>query len=123
MHKNPRFNIVQEAKVNSPLFVVIEGQRTDAGSMAIGAKVLTVPMSRDDAIKAADKLESDIPAGHYTYTVVCFGAEIGFGEGETFEYAKEEAELQAADSSDMYPKEEWGYITQAPNGMQVSYNV
>jgi len=61
MHKNPRFNIVQHHEINSPLFVVIEGQRTDGGSMAMGAKILTKPMSRDDAIKLADKMEKEIP--------------------------------------------------------------
>lgn len=60
MHKNPRFNIVQAAGNCNPLFVVIEGQRTDAGHMAHGAKVLTVPMSRDDAITTADKLEAEV---------------------------------------------------------------
>lgn len=59
----------------------------------------------------------------YAYTVVCFGAEIGFGEGETFEYAKQEAEEQASENGAFYPRNDWGYITQHPNGMQVSYNV
>lgn len=59
----------------------------------------------------------------YTYTVVCFGAEIGAGEGETFEYAKQEAEEQAQENGAMYPQEEWGYIAQHPSGMQVSYNI
>jgi hypothetical protein len=59
----------------------------------------------------------------FTYTVVCFGAEIGAGEGETFEYAKEEAEQQASESGPFYPRDDWGYIAQHPNGMQVSYNV
>lgn len=60
MHKNPRFNIMQAPGNCNPLFVVFEGQRTDAGHMAMGGNVLTVPMSRDDAIKTADKLELDI---------------------------------------------------------------
>ena len=60
MHKNPRFNIVQEAKINSRLFVVIEGQRTDAGCMAQGARILTQPMTRDEAIALADKMEAEV---------------------------------------------------------------
>jgi hypothetical protein len=62
MHINPRFNIVQEPKVNGRLFVVVEGQRLASGSMAYGAKILTAPMSRDDAIALADKMEKDMPA-------------------------------------------------------------
>lgn len=58
----------------------------------------------------------------YTYTVVCFGAEIGFGEGETFEQAKREAEAQAMTQAAWYPRDEWGYITRNPAGMTVSYN-
>lgn len=60
MHKNPRFNILQAAGNCNPNFVVIEGQRTDAGSMAHGGKILTVEMPRADAIKLADKMEADI---------------------------------------------------------------
>ncbi len=59
----------------------------------------------------------------YTYTIVCFGAEIGYGEGETFEYAKEEATETANAQSSMYPESEWGYIAKHPNGMTVEYNV
>lgn len=59
----------------------------------------------------------------FTHTIVCFGAEIGFGEGETFEYAKQEAEGQAAENGAWYPRDDWGYISQHPNGMQVQYNV
>ena len=58
----------------------------------------------------------------YTYTVVCFGAEIGFGEGETFDWAKREAEEQAKENGSWYPRDEWGYITTNPAGMTVSYN-
>lgn len=61
MHKNPRFNILQARGNCTPQFVVIEGQRTDSGNMAHGAKVLTKPMSRDDAIKLADKMEAEVP--------------------------------------------------------------
>lgn len=60
MHKNKRFNILQEPRNCSPLFVVIEGQRTDSGNMAHGAKVLTKPMPRTDAIALADKMEREI---------------------------------------------------------------
>ena len=59
----------------------------------------------------------------YTYTVVCFGAEIGFGEGETFEWAKEEAEEQANTQSLCYPREEWGYIAVHPSGMRVEFQI
>lgn len=59
----------------------------------------------------------------FTYTIVCFGAEIGFGEGESFEYAKSEAEEQAAENGAMYPSSEWGYITQNPAGMTVTFNI
>jgi len=58
----------------------------------------------------------------FTYIVMCFGAEIGFGEGKTFEAAKREA-VASVEQSEWYPKSEWGYISKAPNGMQVSYNV
>jgi len=59
----------------------------------------------------------------FTYTVVCFGAEIGFGEGSTFGEAKREAEYQAKEQGAWYPKSEWGYISRNPSGMTVSYNV
>ncbi len=62
MHKNERFNILQAPGNCNPLFVVIEGQRTDSGSMAHGGKVLTVPMTRDEAITLADKMEREIAA-------------------------------------------------------------
>ncbi len=65
MHKNPRFNIVQAAGNCNPLFVVIEGQRSDSGNMEFNGKVLTVPMSRDDAINLADKMENEIAAEAY----------------------------------------------------------
>lgn len=58
----------------------------------------------------------------FTYTVVCFGAEIGFGEDDSFDAAKREAEQQAAENGAWYPRDDWGYITRAPSGMTVSYN-
>lgn len=58
----------------------------------------------------------------YTYTVVCFGVEIGFGEGDTFQQAKREAEEQAKEHGAWYPRGEWGYIIRNPAGMTVSYN-
>lgn len=58
----------------------------------------------------------------YTYTIVCFGAEIGSGQGETFEKARRDAELQV-DHSGWYPKSEWGYVSVHPSGMTVEYNV
>lgn len=60
MHSNQRFNILQAEGNCNPAFVVIEGQRTDSGNMAPGGKILTKPMSRDDAIKLADKMESEV---------------------------------------------------------------
>lgn len=62
MHTNPRFNILQAQGNCNPLFVVIEGRRSDSGNMEHGGKVLTKPMSRDDAIKLADKMEAEIAA-------------------------------------------------------------
>lgn len=58
----------------------------------------------------------------FTYTIICFGAEIGFGQGSTFEDAKREAESEV-EASEWYPREDWGYISVAPNGMTVSYNI
>lgn len=58
----------------------------------------------------------------YTYTVVCFGAEIGFGEGDTFQQAKREAEAQAKEQGSWYPRSQWGYITRNPAGITVSFN-
>lgn len=58
----------------------------------------------------------------FTYTIVCFGAEIGSGEGSTFEEAKRDAE-SSVEHSAWYPRSEWGFISVAPNGMTVTYNV
>ena len=60
MHKNPRFNILQAEGNCNPNFVVIDGQRTNSGGMAHGAKVLTTPMSRELAIAVADKMEAEL---------------------------------------------------------------
>lgn len=58
----------------------------------------------------------------YTYTIVCFGAEIGYGQGETFEKARCDAE-SSINHSEWYPKSEWGYVSAHPSGMIVEYNV
>lgn len=58
----------------------------------------------------------------YTYTIVCFGAEIGSGQGDTFEKARRDAE-STVEKSPWYPKSEWGYISVHPSGMTASYNV
>jgi len=57
-HKNARFNIVQAPGNCNPKFVVIDGQRTDSGQMAPGAKVITVPLPRSQAIAHADELQA-----------------------------------------------------------------
>lgn len=59
----------------------------------------------------------------YTYTIICFGAEIGFGEGDTFEWARFEATEQAKDAGAWYPEDDWGFITKNPAGLTISYNV
>lgn len=58
----------------------------------------------------------------YTYTIVCYGSEIASGTGKTFESAKRDAKEQLG-PSEWYPEIDWGYISVAPNGMTVSYNV
>lgn len=58
----------------------------------------------------------------YSYTIVCFGAEIGFGEGDTFDSARRDAESNV-EKSEWYPKSEWRYISVHPSGMTASYNV
>jgi hypothetical protein len=57
MHQNANFNILQAAGNCKAEFVVIKGQRTASGNMAMGAKVLTGAMSRDAAITMADQME------------------------------------------------------------------
>lgn len=61
---------------------------------------------------------------NYLYTIVCFGAEIGFGESESFEQAKAQAEAEAKESnaSGWYPPEQWGSIMLHPTGMRITYN-
>jgi hypothetical protein len=58
----------------------------------------------------------------FSYTVISYGAEIGFGEGETFEEAEREAKDQAAEAGPMYPRESWGYSTRSPSGITVTYD-
>jgi hypothetical protein len=58
----------------------------------------------------------------FSHTIVCFGSEIGFGQGATFEAAKREAEEDAG-SSAWYPRNDWGYISVAPSGLTITYNV
>jgi hypothetical protein len=58
MHINTRFNIVQAAGNCNPLFNVIDGDRTNSGHMAHGAKMLSGPaLPRDKAIALADTLQ------------------------------------------------------------------
>lgn len=59
MHKNSRFNILQADGNCNPNFVVIDGQRTDSGHAAFGAKVVSKAMPRDEAIALADEMQSD----------------------------------------------------------------
>lgn len=61
-HKNSRFNIVQ-AESNKPEFVVIDGQRLPGGYAAPGAKVISQPMSRANAIASADLLQKIADSG------------------------------------------------------------
>lgn len=62
MHKNPRFNILQANGNCNPNFVVIDGQRTNSGNAAFGAKVISSEMPRDKAIILADKMQADSEA-------------------------------------------------------------
>lgn len=57
MHQNSRFNIAQADGNCNPNFVVIDGQRTNSGHMAHGAKVISGAMSRGKAIELADSLQ------------------------------------------------------------------
>jgi hypothetical protein len=59
MHKNSRFNIVQAVGNCNPNFVVIDGQRTDSGQMAHGAKIVSDEMPRTQAIERADKMQAE----------------------------------------------------------------
>lgn len=61
MHKNPRFNIIQVGG-NDQRFYVVHGQRLPSGIAADGAVTISEPMSRDEAIALADKLEKVTPA-------------------------------------------------------------
>jgi len=58
----------------------------------------------------------------FTYTIVCYGAEIACGTGSTFESAARDA-AQQVDHSEWYPKKDWGYISIAPSGLTIKYNV
>lgn len=60
MHQNERFNIIQTFKINSNKWLVIDGQRTDSGSMARGTKIVSGELSREDAIALADYLQSQV---------------------------------------------------------------
>lgn len=96
MHINARFNIIQ-AESNKPGFVVIDGQRMPGGYPATGAKVMSgAPMSRDDAIQLADRLQAldddyqtavaaacRLPTAierNYACNVACAAYEAGFEE-------------------------------------------
>lgn len=58
MHRNPRFNIIQAPTINSRKFLVIDGQRTNSGHPAPGARYVSVEVSRDEAIKLADAMQA-----------------------------------------------------------------
>jgi hypothetical protein len=50
----------------------------------------------------------------YTYTVIYMDSEIAFGEGESFEYAREEALEQI---SEMYPRDDLEFISTCDTGV------
>lgn len=58
MHRNERFNIMQAPYINSRQWVVIDGQRTASGHAASGAKIVSEPMLRDEAIALADRMQT-----------------------------------------------------------------
>lgn len=51
-----KFNIAQGPAHNDPTFVVIDGQRTDSGHLAAGAKVIMAGLPREDALGYATLL-------------------------------------------------------------------
>lgn len=59
MHKNANFNIVQAHGNCNPLFVVIAGQRAPGGYPVTGAVTVSKPMTRDEAITLADRLQAE----------------------------------------------------------------
>lgn len=56
---NKQFNIMQAPGVNSSKYVVIQGQRTDAGGMALGGKVISDPIEREDALELARRYNEE----------------------------------------------------------------
>jgi hypothetical protein len=58
MHQNKDYNIIQAAS-NSPLFVVIRGQRLPSGAPATGYEIKTKPTTREKAIEIADRMQAD----------------------------------------------------------------
>lgn len=53
-----KFNIAQGNAINDPTWRVIDGQRTDSGHLAAGAKVVMDGLSRDDAVNFATLLNA-----------------------------------------------------------------
>jgi hypothetical protein len=57
---------------------------------------------------------------NYTYTVIFMDSEIAFGEGESFEYAREEALGQVFNPSgiaSMYPRDDLEFISTCDSGV------
>ena len=51
---------------------------------------------------------------NYTYTVIYMDSEIAFGEGESFEYARDEALGQV---SGMYPRDDLEFVSTCDSGV------
>ena len=62
MHSNKTFNIIQHGCGFKKTFVVIKGQRLPSGAPHVDARVISVPMSREEAISLADQYESLVAA-------------------------------------------------------------
>lgn len=62
MHTNQNYNIIQVGCGFKKTYVVIQGQRMPSGAPHKDAKVVSVEMFRDEAIKLADKYESLLAA-------------------------------------------------------------
>lgn len=58
MHSNKNFNIIQHGCGFNKTFVVIKGQRLPSGAPHANAKIVSVPMSREQAISLADQYEA-----------------------------------------------------------------
>ena len=62
IHQNSRFNIAQANDNCNPNFVVIDGQRTNSGNLAHGAKIVSKEMTRCQAIALADQMQKQSDA-------------------------------------------------------------